>query len=175
MFKDPELKKKYYKNYMARRRAEAKRQVEIPAPSGAGNLETAQHALIQATSPEKTNPSALVETSERELTPAAGPQRFPNAQAAMQAQNRQLASPNVSAIRVAELTEYWLEKRGWIIWECSKLNNDRVVIARDETVKGYPPGLVVFTDFELKKIADVPDATFRLIYEAKKNAGARLL
>jgi len=76
---------------------------------------------------------------------------------------------------VAQETRRLLDTRGWCLWRCAHLGEDTVVIARDEQVPGIPPGYAVYTEDELRKLAQTKKAPWRLVHEAKKRAGARVV
>jgi hypothetical protein len=74
----------------------------------------------------------------------------------------------------ARRTEELLATRGWCLWKCSVMNDEVIVVVRDEQVTGYPQGYVVYTEGELKELFknDVSDSSLALVYETKKVAGA---
>ncbi len=74
-------------------------------------------------------------------------------------------------------TEEFLEKRGWCLWQCAALDGEIIALVRDESVKDVPAGYVVYTQAEMEEVGRyrVPQATLRIIHEAKKRAGAKLI
>lgn len=164
--KDPEAYRKYKREQMARRRAEAKKKSEPTNSQGAKPPAPffEQAAPISTVAPLETE--ALESTAGNLETAEPRP-----AQPAPESNESLL----VKARRLAELTREWLDKRGWVMWECPRLNDQRIIIIRDETITGYPVRYPVFTELDLEKIGDLPDSTFKLILEAKKQAACRLL
>ena len=69
---------------------------------------------------------------------------------------------------IADETRKRLRAKGWLVWTCTKLDNDRIVIVRDETVGGYPQGLPVYTEAELKQFDELTLGTIRRIHAIKK-------
>lgn len=84
-----------------------------------------------------------------------------------------LAQAEDTARRTGEL----LDKQGWCLWKCSALDGDIIVVYRDEVSVGYPKGYPVYIEYELELLGrdKVNHDSLRLIHEAKKLAGARLL
>jgi len=76
---------------------------------------------------------------------------------------------------VAERTEELLMTRGWCLWRCSVLGGDVIAVTRDELVEGVPMGYPVYTKQELELLLEANDAAVRLVHEAKKLAGARVI
>lgn len=163
--KDPEAYRKYKKEQMRQRRSRAKQAIEA-------GIVTTKSANEGKTSPSPVAP-VQVKPSPEPMPAPATPKPAPAK--TLTAQSESQESFEVKARQVADVSQHWLETRGWVVWECSMLNNDRIVIVQDELVTGYPPGLPVYTDFEMKKVADMPLATIRLVHAAKKKAQARLL
>lgn len=147
--KDSEERKKYQRQQMRRRRAEAKGAAPSPAPP---SKPLDIPAIPPAGLPEPCRVPAPIEKPL--FIPAAV----------------QLESDIVQARIVAEKTEAAFAERGWVMWKCSLFNGEKIVIIRDEMVKGYPDGYPVYTDSDLRRVTDLPDATVKLIHEAKKRA-----
>ena len=78
---------------------------------------------------------------------------------------------------VARLTSELLDKQEWCLWKCSALDDDIIVVCRDEISSGYPKGYPIYTEGELGTLSQsgISDKTLRLIHEAKKLAGARVI
>lgn len=72
----------------------------------------------------------------------------------------------------AEMTVEELDRRGWVLWQCRLLKDELIVVAIDETTKGYPSGYPVYTIEELRQILDMEDSTLRLVHEVKKQCCA---
>ena len=75
---------------------------------------------------------------------------------------------------VAARTRELLDGLGWCLWQCSALDGAVIVVARDETVRGYPTGLPVYTEAELREETMMGKETIRLCYEVKKRAGCTI-
>ena len=76
---------------------------------------------------------------------------------------------------VAERTEELLMTRGWCLWRCRVLGGEVIAVTRDEMVEGVPVGYPVYTKQELELLLEADDAAVRLVHEAKKLAGARVI
>ncbi len=78
---------------------------------------------------------------------------------------------------VARRTRELLATRGWCLWKCSTLSGEVIAVVRGESVKGIPEGYPVYTEAELEQLCqdDVSDAALRLVYEAKKLTGAKVM
>lgn len=50
-----------------------------------------------------------------------------------------------------------------------------IAVTRDELVEGVPVGYPVYTKQELELLLEADDAAVRLVHEAKKLAGARVI
>ncbi len=89
------------------------------------------------------------------------------------AQLEVLAGAEDTARRTGEL----LGKRGWCLWKCGALDGDIIVVCRDEVSAGYPKGYPVYIEYELDMLGrdKANHDSLRLIHEAKKLAGARLV
>lgn len=70
-----------------------------------------------------------------------------------------------------------LGKQGWCLWKCGALDDDIIVVCRDENSVGYPKGYSVYIEYELQLLGrdKVNHDSLRLIHEVKKLAGARLV
>ena len=79
------------------------------------------------------------------------------------------------AREVAERTYELLNTQGWCLWQCHTLNDEVIVVARDELVSGFPRGYPVCMEQELKSLLEVENSTLRLIHETKKLAGATVI
>lgn len=79
-----------------------------------------------------------------------------------------------NAERVAQCTEKDLVTKGWCLWQCNALGGETIAVVRDDGVKGVPEGYPVCYKAELDKLfgTGVNHATLRLVYEAKRMAGA---
>ena len=80
----------------------------------------------------------------------------------------ELCQAQEAAARTREL----LETRGWCLWRCRVLDDEVIVVLRDELVGGFPTGYPTYLEQELESLLEVDDITLKLIHEAKKLAGA---
>jgi len=78
------------------------------------------------------------------------------------------------AEEVAAETHRLLEDPGWCLWRCSTLDNEVIVVVRDELVTGYPAGFPVYTSQELVELAKAGGEFIRVAHEAKKTLGAKV-
>ena len=60
-----------------------------------------------------------------------------------------------------------IEEKGFVLWKCRNLNNDLVVIIKDNKTLNYPRGYPVYTLKELKEISGMGDSTIKLIHRIK--------
>lgn len=76
----------------------------------------------------------------------------------------------------AAKTRLQLEDKGWCPWRCSVLNDEVIIVVRDELVTGYPPDYPTYTTQELIELTrdGVGVETIRLAHEAKKALGAKV-
>lgn len=74
-------------------------------------------------------------------------------------------------------TKVLLSTRGWCLWKCSTLNNEIIVLLRDELVTEYPEEYPAYTDFELRELCNggITEETLRIVHKAKKLAGATVI
>ena len=81
------------------------------------------------------------------------------------------------AEEVARHTRELLDHQGWCLWECSALGGEVIAIVRDELVGGVPEGMPVYTEAELRTLFNKPvlRSTLRLIHEAKRRTGAKVI
>jgi len=84
-----------------------------------------------------------------------------------------LAQAEETARRTREL----LPTRGWCLWKCAVLGGDIMVVVLDDNVEGVPGGYPVYTEAELEELCQdgVSEATLRLVHEAKKLTGAKVI
>lgn len=76
---------------------------------------------------------------------------------------------------VAEQTRELMETQGWCLWRCETLHGEVIVVLRDELVDAAPPGYPVYTLAELQELEVMDNAAIRLVHEAKKSAGAKVI
>ncbi len=81
------------------------------------------------------------------------------------------------AEETARRTRELLVSQGWCLWKCSALGREVIAVVLDENVEGAPEGYPVYTVAELEELCqgDVSESTLRLVHEAKKLAGAKVL
>ena len=87
------------------------------------------------------------------------------------------AADLVQAQKVASHTEQLLTGRGWCLWECHNLGDEMIIVVRDELVENAPGGYPIYTKAELEELCrgNASKETMRLVHEAKKSAGARII
>ena len=80
------------------------------------------------------------------------------------------------AKEVADRTKHYFLTRGWVLWKCTKLNNEIIVVVRDYKVTGYPKGYPVFSDDEIRQLNQdgATPETWELVIEAKKDTDVRV-
>ena len=81
------------------------------------------------------------------------------------------------AREVARRTRQFIAIRGWCLWQCQALNNEIIVVARNDKVNGIPKDYPVYTEAELNKLCAgkaTPEA-IRLVHQAKKLTGAKII
>jgi len=81
------------------------------------------------------------------------------------------------AEETAQRTKKLLVTRGWSLWKCCTLGGDIIAVVSGENVEGVPEGCPVYTEAELEELYQdgVSGATLRLVHEAKKLAGAKVV
>lgn len=78
------------------------------------------------------------------------------------------------AQEAATRTRKLLETRGWCLWRCRALDDEVIVVLRDELVDGFPAGYPVYLEQELECLIEADDSALKLIHETKKLAGATI-
>jgi hypothetical protein len=78
------------------------------------------------------------------------------------------------AQEVAAQTYQLLASRGWCLWRCRALDNEVIVVLRDELITGFPAGYPTYLEQELECLLEADDSALKLIHEAKKLAGATI-
>jgi hypothetical protein len=75
-----------------------------------------------------------------------------------------------SAYDAAQHTRELLDSVGWCFWKCRNLNNEIIVITRDETINSIPRGYPLYTEQEIAEIGsnEIDEAGLRLIHQIKK-------
>lgn len=121
--------------------------------------------------------ASQIDKTEREPEGQASNETKQPASAKPKASSSSSSTPHQTAAEVADRTAELLETRGWALWKCANLNNDIVVIVRDESVKDFPLGYPVYFDAELKAMADsnMSIERHKFIHEAKKLTTATLI
>lgn len=76
------------------------------------------------------------------------------------------------AQEAAARTRKLLETRGWCLWRCRALDDEVIVVLRDELVDGFPADYPTYLEQELECLIEADDSALKLIHEAKKLAGA---
>jgi hypothetical protein len=170
--KDPEAYKKYQADLMRQRRAQAKASkpavdnLPMAADDPASDIpgQQAPTVLAKITQPA---PASQPEVSKGNLSDTKVTSTVVKSPA--------LSTPQSRAEKVAARTRELLDTRGWCIWRCSALNNEKIMILRDESVTDAPIGYPIYLEKELEVIGDMNDWSIRIVHKAKKLAGARLL
>lgn len=74
-------------------------------------------------------------------------------------------------------TRELLATRGWCLWQCSILSGEVIALVRGENMAGMPKGYPIYTETEMEELCqgDVRPETLRLVHEAKKLAGAKVI
>ena len=76
------------------------------------------------------------------------------------------------AIRVVEKTMAILKEKGWCIWTCFYLDNDKIIVAADGfQLPMLKPEYPVYTVKELSELSDKDLSTIKLVHAAKKMTG----
>ena len=83
----------------------------------------------------------------------------------------------VQAKDVARRTRELLDTQGWCLWQCSALGGEVIAVIRDENVTEIPKACPTYTEDELEQLfqKDISQVTLRLVHEAKKLAGAKVI
>ncbi len=82
------------------------------------------------------------------------------------------------AEEVARRTKELLDTRGWCKWQCEALGNEAIMVANDfAEPEDLPQGYPIYTETELGYLYrhDTSEATLRLVHEAKRIAGAKII
>jgi len=87
------------------------------------------------------------------------------------------ATALAQAKEVVWRTRKLLNSQGWCLWQCSTLGGEVIAVVRDELVEEVPEGYAIYTEVELEELCqdDVSEVTIRLVHEAKKQAGGRVI
>ena len=79
------------------------------------------------------------------------------------------------AHEVACRTHELLAARGWCLWQCRALDDEVIAVARDGLAAGLPGGYPVFTEQELRQLIETNSSTLKLVHQAKKLAGVKVV
>jgi hypothetical protein len=74
------------------------------------------------------------------------------------------------ATRTVEQTREALKSKGWCIWTCFNLDNEKIIVAADGYQMSMNSKYPVYTESELKELADASIESIKLIHHAKKMA-----
>jgi len=163
--KDPELRREYQRQLMARRRARQKESIEGGVNTTAPPSSNSETILL----PNPDLPQ-LKKKDSGSIATQAGAATNPTPRAFSDG-----ASELVQANEVAKKTEELLEKQGWALWKCELLNGAEILILRDQDVEKYPQGYPIYTTDDLKSLISLSDKTIRMIHETKKAALVQVL
>jgi hypothetical protein len=74
------------------------------------------------------------------------------------------------AMEAAQKTQELLELQGWCFWKCYNLDNETIVITRDENVGNCPAGYTRYTLNEVTQLCrdDINESGLHLIHRIKK-------
>ena len=88
-----------------------------------------------------------------------------------------LQSTLAAACALAAGTGEQLRTRGWCVWQCAALDDDLMLIVRDDTVSGTPAGIPRYTVAELEMLHrhGMSSFTMRMVHAVKKRAPARVM
>ena len=81
----------------------------------------------------------------------------------------------VEAIRVVERTREEIKKKGWCIWTCKNLDNDKIIVAADNYQFSMDVKYPVYTLSEIEDLAEKTEKYIRFIHTAKKEGAVRTL
>jgi hypothetical protein len=174
-YKDPEKEKEYRRELMRARRATLKVKKEA--------LTNEENKNPQA-APDTRNPTEEIKKPEVEKPEEIKVEHqsyIPDALGVKVDYGDELPPPLYPSVNeenyreVARQTKRDLEKRGWALWKCSKLNNDIIVIVKNHSVSGYPDLLPVYTLEEIEKSTGWDAKSLNMVHHAKKIAQAQLL
>ena len=81
------------------------------------------------------------------------------------------------AREVARRTRLFIAIRGYCLWQCQTLNNEIIVVARDDKVTGIPKDYPAYTEAELNELCagKVTPEAIRLVHHARKLTGAKII
>jgi hypothetical protein len=170
--KDPEAYREYQKQLMKERRARAKHsEAAIPSESVDSHPTVIPDVATPSglASPNSLPVPATQEVKKPDYWPPSPEERtgkYPT---------KSGASNLVEAQDVARKTQELFDRQGWALWKCDLLNDEIIVVLRDESVKNYPQGYPVYLSSELDTIINLSDKTIRMIHSTKKQALCQVL
>lgn len=169
-YKDKEEERQYRREQMRQRRAQAKgKQVE-----GTPTLTTGVSPPPVQTTAKQPDARSQTKTKPAPAT------RIPEPARTTQPDEYGLGrEPTEEELSQAAITAYETRKAldtiGWVAWECRYLDNDVIIIIRDESVKGYPRGYPVYTENEIKLHENLTAQEVRRLHLIKKATGGELI
>lgn len=157
-YKDPEKQREAQKEQMRRRRAQAKTatKADCTSQSAVGTLSTPASIEPQA-SPTPT-PAPATQIDKMSQSVPAVPK-----------------TPEEIAQEVGQRTKEILATKGWCLWKASLLDNDTIVVIRDESVTDYPKGYPIYTDDEMREVAHMNLLIIERVHYLKKISQVQIL
>jgi len=192
-FKDPEQEKEY--------RREQKRKQRAARKAGQGEADSLA-GTFPPFEPEPENPPPPAPEPPAPEMPIGGKKRRPEGRASRETSPMPEATPVPESIpiseaisepisetdsepelhiiddprEVADESRRRLDRQGWVVWNCTILGGEPIVIIRDQYVTGYPEDIPSYTEDELKMIIELSNDRIRYIHNLKKiNPGSRYL
>lgn len=160
--KDPEKFREYQREQMKRRRAQAK---------AATNADSTSLSAVETSSPSTKSESSSLSTPKVAPAPASQIEE----KVTKVNQGNPIAVDMESAKVVGAAIKERLETKGWCKVRATLLNNDIIVVIRDEEVTDYPKGFPVYTDDEMKEVAHLTLDTIKRIHFLKKKTQCQIL
>ena len=170
-YKDPEKEREYRRNQMRRRREKASESIAVSDSEVRVESPPSAPAAVPPKQPPKPPAPPPVQASYFDQRNQKAVVDDPELRAKIdQSQDYQKAK------EVADWTKHYFLTRGWVLWKCTKLNNEIIVVVRDYKVTGYPKGYPVFSDDEIRQLNQdgATPETWELVIEAKKDTDVRV-
>jgi len=170
--KNPEEFRQYQREQMRQRRAKVKAEKGVESPAVSQGDKSAGGGILTSElqpSPEQ----AAVLTSESPLVAQQQPEYV---EGDIEGYHYKVSKEEYEkAVDTSTLTRMYLEKRGWVLWRCSLLDNEIICVIRDETITDYPSRYIAYTEQELKTLNQSSPEHMKYLHEVKKATQGRLL
>jgi len=165
-YKDEEKRKELARERMRKRRQAAQGETPAPPPAEAKMLPRKKVNTPPPAPPAPIPPPPAQVTAvlEKRAPDNAAPLTGPGLVADLSMFTAEQIEVGREVIRK---TLDSIEKKGWVMWKCAKLNNDLIVIVGEKNVKGYPSGYPIYTLKEIEMTAGMSPGTIKLIHAAK--------